>query len=279
MKTASGEAASRLRELRDCDDSGFDLASAALDIACINQTRKAIGAYVRHLDVLCKDVALFVGKQPDADDAAHALSKILGARYGYGGDESTFDDLNAANLMRVIDDRMGLPVALGIIYIHVARAQGWLADGIDFPGRFMIRIEIDGERAILNPFDGGMVMETRELRDMLKLTMGNEEELSPTHYRVLGNRGILMRLENNLKVRHLHAQRFDSALEVIDTMLLFSPAEASLWREAGMIHLRLDQVAEAILALEEYLRLDTDGPSRYTATVLLQELRTRPRSK
>jgi regulator of sirC expression with transglutaminase-like and TPR domain len=277
---AAHAATGRLKELRSCDDTELDLAMAALDIACISpgtgQRQKTIDPYVRHLDILAKDVGVFAGRQPDVETAAHALGQILGKRYGYGGNEDTYDDLTAANLMAVIDDRAGLPVALGILYIHSARAQGWLASGIDFPGRFMVRIEIDGERAILNPFDGGAVMQTHDLRDVLKLTMGNDVELAPEHYRELGNRGILMRLENNLKVRHLHAQEFDAALRVIDTMLLFSPAEASLWREAGMIHVRLEQIDEAITALEEYLRLDTDGPSRYTATVLLQELRQRP---
>ncbi len=276
ISAASTSAATgRLKALRDCDDAELDIATAALDIACVNQTQKTVEPYQRHLDLLCKDLGVFVGRQPDVSEAAHALNQILGKRYGYGGDEGTFEDLSAANLMNVIDNRTGLPVALGILYIHAARAQGWGACGIDFPGRFMIRIEIDGERAILNPFDGGVVMQTQDLRDILKLTMGQDVELLPEHYQDLGNRGILLRLENNLKVRHIHAQRFESALEVIDTMLLFSPAEASLWREAGMLHLRLDQINEAITALEEYLRLDTSGPSRYTAMVLLQELRSR----
>jgi regulator of sirC expression with transglutaminase-like and TPR domain len=269
-------ATARLKELQACNDAELDLAMAALDLACVKNARKSIEPYVRHLDGLCKDVGVFAGRRPDVATAAHALSQILGKRYGYGGGEDTFDDLNAADLMNVIDERAGLPVALGVLYIHSARAQGWQATGIDFPGRFMVRLEIDSERTILDPFDGGAVVQTHDLRDILKLTMGNDLELAPEHYRELDNRGILMRLENNLKVRHLHAERFDEALKVIDAMLLFSPDEPSLWREAGMIHLRLDHTSQAIVALEEYLRLDTDGPSRYTASVLLRDLRERP---
>ena len=271
---ARAPAAKRLKAMQQVDDTTLDLAAAALDIASLTMDGKTVEPYVRHLDLLAKDVGLFAGDQSDIHSAANALSQILGRRYGYGGNEETFDDLGAANLMNVIDERIGLPVALGILYIHAARAQGWNACGIDFPGRFMVRIEVNGERAILNPFDGGCVQQTQDLRDILKLTMGNDVELVPGHYRELDNRGILLRLENNLKVRHLHAKRFDEALEAIKTMLLLTPDNPALWREAGMIHVRLDHINDAIIALEEYLRLDTNGPSRYTASVLLQDLRS-----
>ena len=46
--------------------------------------------------------------------------------FRYRGDEETYDDLDNANLMRVIERRKGLPVALGILYLYAARSQGSL---------------------------------------------------------------------------------------------------------------------------------------------------------
>ncbi len=265
----------RLRASVESEDFQIDLAEAALDLASLALNEKSKEPYKRHLETLYAEVAAFAGPAIDARGCANALGQIIAKRYGYGGTEETFDDPGAANLMNVIDGRSGLPVALGILYIQAARRLGWRAVGVDFPGRFMVRLDVDGERVILNPFDGGRVMEPRDLRDILKLTMGNEQELHPHHYQALDNRGILLRLENNLKVRHLHSGNIDAALEVIETMLLLAPDNAALWREAGMIHVKLDHTAQAIEALEEYMRLDTGGASRYTASVLLQELRSR----
>lgn len=266
---------SRLRGLREVEDGDVDLAAVALDIAALHRARLDVAPYRRHLKTLTEDVRLYAGDNPDVERAAEALIQVIAKRYGYGGDEESFDDLEAANLATVIDERCGLPVALGIIYLHVARAQGWSAGGIDFPGRFLIRLEVHAERCILDPFDGGRVLETRDMRELLKAGVGIEAELTPDHYREAGNREILLRLENTLKVRHLRAQRFDEALRIIETMLLFAPETSSLWREAGVIHARLDQVQEAVGALEEFLRLDTSAESRYSATVLLQDLRAR----
>lgn len=267
--------ADRLVATRTIGDAGLDLAATALDIANLALPDKSTEPYMRHLDMVCRDVSQFAGPHATARTAADALGHIIGRRYGYGGTEETFDNPDAANLMIVIDERCGLPVALGILYIHVARAQGWGACGIDFPGRFMVRIDVEGERIMLDPFGGGHIVRTRDLRDVLKRIMGADAELSPEHYAELNNRGVLMRLENNLKVRHLHAGRFDAALKAVETMLLLAPDNAALWREAGMIHVRLDHVHDAVAALEEYLRLDTGGTGRYAAGLLVQDLRSR----
>ncbi|NQV43567.1 MAG: tetratricopeptide repeat protein [Rhodospirillales bacterium] len=265
----------RLRDLREIGDEDVDLALAALNIAGLHRAGTALAPYLRHLEALAQEVGAYAGKNPDIDRATEALIQVLARRYGYGGDDEAFDDFEAANLATVIDERRGLPVALGILYIHAARAQGWSAGGIDFPGRFLIRLEVKAERRILDPFDSGRVLEPRDMRDLLKIGAGLGAELSPEQYREIGNREILLRLENSLKVRHLRAERFDEALRVIETMLLFAPEASSLWREAGMIHARLDHVREAISALEEFLRLDTSTESRYSASILLQGLRSR----
>ena len=59
-------------------------------------------------------------------------------RYGYDGDRLSYDDPRNADLMAVIDRRRGLPVALGILYIHAARAAGFEARGLEFARPFSV---------------------------------------------------------------------------------------------------------------------------------------------
>ena len=265
----------QLKSISLIADQDVDLATAALNIAVLDRANVTPEPYLRHLDILAKDVGLYSGVDPDVDQALEALVQIIARRYGYGGNEGVFGELESANLCHVIDNRRGLPVAIGILYIQTARAQGWSATGIDFPGRFLIRLEINGERRIFDAFNDGVTLQPHELRTMLKAAIGNDAELIPDYYADLDNRGILLRLENYCKVRHLKAERFDDALKVIETMLLFTPDNATLWREAGMLHVHLEQIPQAIKALEEYLRLDTSSSNRYRATALLQDLRSR----
>ena len=138
--TIRTEAEDILRHVAALPDEAIDLAEAALALASFDRPEVALKPYRQHLSQLARDVAAFT-EDDGATDAAlepqvEALGTILADRYGYVGDTVTYDDLQNANLMQVIDRRRGLPVALGILYIHAARAQGWEIHGLSFPGHF-----------------------------------------------------------------------------------------------------------------------------------------------
>jgi regulator of sirC expression with transglutaminase-like and TPR domain len=199
---------------------------------------------------------------------------ILG-HYGYQGDTLTYEDLQNANLMRVIDRRKGLPVALGILYIHAARAQGWDMAGLAFPGHFLVRLAEPGGRVILDPFHGGKVRVAAELRELLKAIAGNAAELMPAHYTEVSDRDILLRLQNNLKLRLLESRQAEKALAVISGMMLFAPDQPALWREAGLVNAELGNLRAAIDALERFLALATDETARHHTALFLQKLKAR----
>ncbi len=248
-------------------DEAIDLAEAALALAALThhpaegaraQDAEHLADYRDHLQEICRDVSEVVGGRdaPALAECAHALSAVLADRHGYRGDEETYDDLANANLMRVIDRRRGLPVSLGILYLHAARAQGWAAEGLNFPGHFLIRLEAAGDRVILDPFNAGQVRTTADLRDILKVMSGAEAELKPDHYAPVGNRAILLRLEGNIKLRHLQADAIEQALEVVERMVLFAPDEAHLWREAGLLNAQLGRLKAARGNLERYIDME-----------------------
>ena len=259
-------------------DRDIDLAEAALTLAAADRPGVPLDPYRRHLERLVADVRAYAGgAQPEAPLSLRieALVQVIVRKYGYGGTESVFDDLEAANLMRVIDSRAGLPIVIGILFIHAARALGWPMAGLDFPGRFLVRIAAGGQRRILDPFGGGRVLTARDMRDMFKAVAGNHVELTPGHYREMTNRDMLLRLQGNIKTRLLRGERLYEALEIIESMVLFAPEATELWREAGLLHARLDHVKDAVAALEEYMRQSGGDRARYNTSMLLQELRTR----
>ena len=91
----------------------------------------------------------------------------------------------------------------------------------------------------------------------------------------MSNRAIILRSRRNAKVLHLRSENLEGALEVVETLLMLAPAEPALWREAGILNARLDRVAEAVAALEQYLETAGIDASRYRTSILLQELRGR----
>src|SRR5882762_4956101 len=243
-----------LRELGAAGSPVLPIGEAALALASFERPRVGLSRYRQHLVALARDVGRHAGAAGDLAARAQALNEIILLKYGYSGDELTYDDLQNANLMRVVDRRKGLPVALGILYLHAARAQGWESVGLAFPGHFLIRLGDGPERLILDPFHGGQICEAAMLRELLKATAGQEVELTPEHYAPVSDRDVLLRLQNNVKSRLLQAGRQEHALRIIDTMLMLAPDLAELWYESGMLHARLGNMIASVNALEEFVR-------------------------
>src|SRR5216683_4480430 len=185
------------RFLRDLGASGeriLPIAEAALALAAFERPHVDLARYHDHLRLIARDVGRHPGAAGDLAARARALSEIILLKYGYSGDELTYDDLQNANLIRVVDRRKGLPVALGILYLHAARAQGWDTAGLAFPGHFLVRLSDGAERLIVDPFHGGRVCDAATLRELLKAMTGQEVELAPEHYAPVADRDVLLRL-------------------------------------------------------------------------------------
>src|SRR6202030_3371093 len=139
----------------------------------------------------------------DLSMRAEALAGLIAGRYAYAGDAETYDDPANANLIRVIERRRGLPVALGIIWLHAARAAGWGSHGVDFPAHFLVALEGHKTQVVLDVFNGGQVMSARELRSLLKRVEGEMAELRPGLLQPMSTRRVLLRLQNNIMTRRL----------------------------------------------------------------------------
>jgi regulator of sirC expression with transglutaminase-like and TPR domain len=256
-------------------DETIDLAEAALLLAALDTPDADLSPYRRHLAQLASDIGDIAAAATDSLDARMAaLQEVIGGQHGYTGDRRSYDDVDNANLMRVIDRRRGLPVALGILYLHGARAQGWRASGINFPGHFLIAVEGDDERVILDPFERGAQVDMPRLQLMLKAALGAEAELQPEYYAAMTNRGVLLRLQNNIKQRVRDAGDLPRAAAVLDGMLAIAPEIPDLWREVAELRAEIGELKTALHALDRFLIL-ADDAHRADALALRRSLATR----
>lgn len=271
--TARGEAEVALAALATQPDESIEVAEAALLLSVLGGRAVDLVPYRRHLS----DVAAKVGDAGAASlgDRVEALNEVILGAFGYHGDTQTYDDLDNADLARVIDRRKGLPVALGILYLHAAKAQGWSAAGLGFPGHFLIRIDHDGAAAVVDPFHDGRVLDAAGLRALLKATSGIEAELDPAHWHPVTNRDVLVRLQSNIKVRCAQLGDDARALQAVEAMLLFAPDMPHLWRDAGDFNVKLGNLSAAVRSLETYVARSGTGPAREEAERLLSRIRRR----
>src|SRR3954451_17957675 len=251
------------------------IGEAALALASFERPRVALARYRQHLDTIASDVAKHVDAGGDLGAKVRALNEIILLKHGYSGDELAYDDVQNTQLIRVVDRRKGLPVALGILYLHAARAQGWDSVGLAFPGHFLIRLSDGAERLIIDPFHHGRICDAAGLRELLKAMAGQDVELSSTHYAPVSDRDVLLRLQNNIKSRLLQAGSAEPALRIVQTMLLLAPDLPGLWHEAGVLNARQGNMRAAVEALQEFILRAPEGGARHQAAALLQQLRSK----
>lgn len=268
----------RIRFLRNLGASGaaiWPIGEAALALAALDHPRVDLSRYRDHLRLIARDLSRRPGAAGDLATRARALREVILLEYGYSGDEETYDDLQNANLIRVVDRRKGLPVTLGILFMDAARAQHWEISGLAFPGHFLVRLANGPERLILDPFHRGRICRAAELRDLLKALSRTDRELAPEHYTPVPDREVLLRLQNNLKSRLLQSGQPERAAAVVGTMLMLAPDLAELWHEAAQLYRRLGSMRAAVEAFEQYIVRAPDGLGRHRAAALLQQLRAR----
>ena len=262
----------RLRDLCAGDGERLDLLEAALALSVLRHDDVLdLSPLRQHVAAMSAAVADLVRRRGATPES---LAEVIAQSYAYRGDSETYDDLQNTDLAKVIERRKGLPVALAILYLHVARAQGWEAEGLAFPGHFLIRVGIDGARHVIDPFHDGSVRDASDLRELLRQVLGPTAELHPAHFDPVPDRDVLLRLENNVRLRLAKREDWSGAAQSLDRMLAIAPNQPELLFESGQLNARLDKRRAAIQAFERFLALDAGEPElRQRATALLQELR------
>jgi regulator of sirC expression with transglutaminase-like and TPR domain len=125
-------------------------------------------------------------------------SRTLGGAYGFTGQEAEYDDPDNSMLDLVLERRRGLPILLSVVYVETARRGGIDLEGVGLPGHFVVGHFGADPPLLLDPFRGGVPIETTARREFVRAWRPQE---------------IAMRMLNNLLGSFLRRQDLGSALK------------------------------------------------------------------
>ena len=243
----------QLREAISSKDADIDLAETALLLSALDDPSVDLVPYRQHLDLLASDIGAMTRPGSGLMECIDTLRVAVYTTHGYSGDRRTYDDIENANLIRVIDRRRGIPVSLGIICIHAWRVQGWSAAGIHSPGHFLIQVSTTGELAILDPFHGARQLAESNLHERFRAADGDSTENLLNGVVPVSNREILLRLQNNIRIRA--RQRGDTALALRTTeSMLVLAKDAPVFRlEIAALKAKAGELKAALSDIESLL--------------------------
>jgi regulator of sirC expression with transglutaminase-like and TPR domain len=260
-------------------DDDIPLYEAALYLAALRHQGLSLDRYKNHVKKLAGAVKseherlLAAGDEDKLETRLAALKTIMVYEYEYQGDTENYDDLENADIVRVIDRRKGMPITLSILYMEVSNTIGWDTYGLNWPGHFIVRMDKEGQRLMFDPFDGCKILQAPELRQLLKKALGDSAELSSAYYEAAASREILLRLQNNIKIRQIETEDYQGALETVQILKMIAPHEYRLQLDAGVLYARTGQVEAAIVALEDYIEQAPADKDRHDAALLLQHIK------
>lgn len=102
------------------------------------------------------------------------LNRVLFHEYGFRGAGESFENPENSFLHLVLDRREGLPIALCVVYILVARRIGFELDPIGTPDRFMVGCFAERYPFYIDCWAGGRFMELEQMEDKMGLLPDDE---------------------------------------------------------------------------------------------------------
>ena len=148
-------------------------------------------------------------------------------------------------MMALLDTRHGLPIALSILYVGVARKVGWRATALGVPGHVLIRIGDEPGAVFQDPFDEGRVLDSRGLKRVLARVLGANATPDPAYLAPMDNRATLIRLLTNQAARARRLGDLERALVLHERMTAFAPFATALWWERARLEQHLGRLSAA----------------------------------
>lgn len=241
----------RFMEIARLGEKDLDLVEASLVIALEDRPTIDIAPYLDQVGAWTNAVRQRVGATRDVERIVESINRLLFEEEGFHGEDDDYYDPRSALVTEMLDRHAGIPITLSILYLELSRRIGVDAAGVSLPGRFLVRF---GD-IIIDPFDGGRVLTTLELQQILDSMYGGGVKLREHHLRSFTRKQILMRELAHLKAAYLAQHDLPHAAASIDRLLILDERDAYEVRDRAKLAMQMHAYALAVECLERYLEL------------------------
>ena len=228
----------RFSEVVARDD--FPLDHAALLIGAWDYPQRDVDTYREQLDSIADFATGEVSRAQGGIGRARAISDCLFERLGFCGNTDDYYDPRNSFLADVLDRRTGIPISLSVLYLEVSRRLGVLAQGVNFPGHFLVRVAIEDAWLFLDPFAGGRALTPADLEQLLRKTTTPDAVLEPSVIAAASKRQIVSRMLVNLAGIYGRQGDLVRSLDVLERLAVLEPSNPRIARDLAQLRERVD---------------------------------------
>ncbi len=171
--------------------------------------------------------------------------------------------------------KTGLPIALSVVYLEVARRAGLTLVGVSFPAHFLVATPGPGERLVLDPYNHAACSPRRWQRGSWPAS--RRRSASPPGSSPRSSvQTISHRMSQvNLSRGYLAQGDGERALNVVDLLLMLAPDHPGELRMRAGILSALGAYQAALVDVERCLELSPDAPDQRHLRLAARTLKQR----
>src|SRR5512140_2678412 len=135
------EARRQFKEFAAGEINADNLARGALLVALEEYPRIDIEQYLHQLEEIVGRVLSRSGRSDPGIFRLGHLHAVMFDMERFRGNSESYYDVRNSYLNEVLDRRIGIPITLSIIFLHIARKIGLNASGVGLPGHYVVKVQ------------------------------------------------------------------------------------------------------------------------------------------
>lgn len=263
-------------------EAEIPLLEAAASIAQDEEPELDVAQVLDDVDRLLRKVQakLF----PKADDITRlaVLTQVFYKDLGFALNANDYYAPENSYLHEVLSMRRGIPISLAVVWLELAQALGLAAQGIGFPGHFLVKVTLEAGLVVIDPATGeslGVDILAERLapyRDELDRHAGADLDEGETplglYLQACPPRDMLARMLRNLKEIFRSQEDWPRLLAVMERLVVLLPGDMEEQRDRGLVHAELGHAGQALADLQAYLEASPLAPDHGALAARVKEI-------
>jgi regulator of sirC expression with transglutaminase-like and TPR domain len=251
-------------------DEHFPLLEAAASLAQDEEPSLDVQHVLDDVERLLRRVQARLPEEADDLTQLAVLTKVFYQDLGFGANANDYYAPENSYLNEVLRTRRGIPISLAVLWLELAQAMGLHAQGISFPGHFLVKVTLRDGLVVLDPLTGESLgldnlserlSPFRDPADQMAAPDLDEGETPLGLYlQACPARDVLARMLRNLKEIFRSQKDWPRMLQVLDRLVVLLPEVWTERRDRGLVHAELGHVHEALQDLRVYLEAEPSAP-------------------
>jgi len=249
-------------------DEEFPLLEAAACIAQDEEPNLDVQDVLATCDALLVRLKRRIKRHAEPIQKLSVLNQFFYNELGFSGNSNNFYAPENSYLSEVFKTRRGIPISIAVIWLELAQALDIHAEGVSFPGHFLVKVTLPDGLVVMDPLTGDSLGldHLAERLAPFRPHMGTSGDMDTPlglFLQAAPPKEILGRMLRNLKEIFGSQEDWLRLIGVLDRLIVLNPDALIEWRDRGLVYIELGRHDQARSDLLHYLE---SSPSASDAT-------------